>query len=336
MSSMNDHNVLMQVRGLVKWFPVKKSNPFAAQKYVKALDGVDFSIEVGETLGVVGESGSGKSTLGRCMLRLIEPTRGEISYNGKDLRKVSAGEMRALRAELQIIFQDPYSSLNPRMRVGDIIAEPIDAQILMRNYDRSLRKARIQELMELVGLEPDFIDRYPHEFSGGQRQRIGIARALSLKPRLIVCDEPVSALDVSIQSQIINLLQEIQQKTGVAYLFISHDLSVVKHISNQVAVMYLGKIVEIASKKDLYDHGVHPYTRALMAAIPIPDPTVKREDVILSGDIPSPIDRPSGCCFHTRCPMAVEECARMEQELVEIAPGHLCACMRVGRLDQGK
>jgi oligopeptide/dipeptide ABC transporter ATP-binding protein len=329
MNSLNENNTLLQVEGLVKWFPVKKSNPFAEQKYVKALDGVDFTIGVGETLGIVGESGSGKSTMGRCTLRLIEPTRGEIHYNGKNLRKISSRDLRALRAQLQIIFQDPYCSLNPRMRVGDIIAEPIDAQIRMGNYDRKNRKDRILELMELVGLEEDFTDRYPHEFSGGQRQRIGIARALSCGPKLIVCDEPVSSLDVSIQSQVINLLQEIQQKTGVAYMFISHDLSVVKHISDQVAVMYLGKIVEIASKKDLYDHGMHPYTRALMAAIPIPDPSVKREDVILTGDIPSPIDRPTGCCFHTRCPMAIEDCAKVEQELKEIAPGHQCACMRV-------
>jgi oligopeptide transport system ATP-binding protein len=329
MSGTLEDHTLLRVEGLVKWFPVKKTNPFAVQKYVKALDGVDFKIGVGETLGVVGESGSGKSTMARCALRLIEPTQGEICFEGRDLGKMGSRELRALRAQMQIIFQDPYCSLNPRMRVGDIIAEPIDAQINMGNYHRKDRQNRIMELMDLVGLEREFTDRYPHEFSGGQRQRIGIARALSCHPKLVVCDEPVSALDVSIQSQVINLLQEIQQKTGVAYMFISHDLSVVKHISNQVAVMYLGKIVEIASKQDLYDHSAHPYTRALMAAIPIPDPAVKREDVILSGDIPSPINRPTGCSFHTRCPIAVEDCAKQEQVLREIAPGHHCACWRV-------
>ena len=329
MSNKSENEILLQVKGLVKWFPVRKSGFFAPQKYVKALDGVDFIVRAGETLGIVGESGSGKSTMGRCTLRLIEPTRGEIFYDGKDLRKISAGELRALRSQLQIIFQDPYSSLNPRMKVGNIIAEPMDAQIRMGNFNRKNRQSRILELLDLVGLEQDFADRYPHEFSGGQRQRIGIARALSLNPRLIVCDEPVSSLDVSIQSQIINLLQEIQHKTGVAFLFISHDLSVVKHISDRVAVMYLGKIVEIASKDQLYTGGIHPYTRALMAAIPIPDPTIEREDVPLTGDLPSPVDRPTGCCFHTRCPMAIEDCARVEQKLTQIAPGHLCACMRV-------
>jgi oligopeptide transport system ATP-binding protein len=329
MSSAHADQPLLRVEGLVKWFPVKQANPFAAQKYVKALDGVDFTIGVGETLGVVGESGSGKSTMARCTLRLIEPTQGEICFEGRDLAKMNGRDLRALRAQLQIIFQDPYCSLNPRMRVGDIIAEPIDAQISIGKYSRKDRQNRILELMELVGLEPEYADRYPHEFSGGQRQRIGIARALSCHPKLVVCDEPVSSLDVSIQSQVINLLQEIQQKTGVAYMFISHDLSVVKHISNQVAVMYLGKIVEIASKQDLYDHSAHPYTRALMAAIPIPDPTVKREDVVLAGDIPSPINRPTGCCFHTRCPVAVADCAHKEQVLREIAPGHHCACWRV-------
>ncbi|MFL6208161.1 MAG: ABC transporter ATP-binding protein [Pyrinomonadaceae bacterium] len=312
---------LVRVRALVKHFPVEGSNDV-----VRAVDGVTFEIYKGETLGLVGESGCGKSTVGRCLLRLIEPTRGEIRFEDKDVLGLSGGRLRALRREMQIIFQDPYASLNPRLKVRDIIAEPL---VIHGIGDRRERRARVAELLSKVGLDPDYMNRYPHEFSGGQRQRIGIARALALNPKLIVADEPVSALDVSVQAQVVNLLADLQREFDLTYLFISHGLAVVEHISTRVAVMYLGRIVEVASALDLYAQPLHPYTRALLSAIPIPDPQRKRERIVLHGDVPTPINPPSGCRFHTRCPEAIPECAQIDPDLREVAPGHTVACIRV-------
>jgi oligopeptide/dipeptide ABC transporter ATP-binding protein len=312
---------LVRVRGLFKHFPVA-----ASDDVVRAVDGVTFEIFKGETLGLVGESGCGKSTVGRCLLRLIEPTRGEVFFEDENVLSLSGRSLRALRREMQIIFQDPYASLNPRLRVRDIVAEPL---IVHGVGEKSERRERVAELLRRVGLDPDYMNRYPHEFSGGQRQRIGIARALALNPKLIVADEPVSALDVSVQAQVINLLEDLQSEFRLTYLFISHGLAVVEHISDRVAVMYLGRIVEVASAADLYANPLHPYTRALLSAIPVPDPTRKRERIVLSGDVPTPINPPPGCRFHTRCPEAVPECSRIDPDLREVAPNHMAACIRV-------
>jgi oligopeptide/dipeptide ABC transporter ATP-binding protein len=311
---------LVRVRGLFKHFPVA-----ASDDVVRAVDGVTFEIFKGETLGLVGESGCGKSTVGRCLLRLIEPTRGEISFEGKDVRALSGKALRSVRAEMQIIFQDPYASLNPRLKVRDIVGEPL---VIHGTGTREERRERVAELLRKVGLDPDYMNRYPHEFSGGQRQRLGIARALALNPKLIVADEPVSALDVSVQAQVINLLEDLQAEFNLTYLFISHGLAVVEHISNRVAVMYLGRIVEVASAVELYANPQHPYTRALLSAIPVPDPTRKRERIVLTGDVPTPINPPSGCRFHTRCPDAIPECSQIDPDLREVAPGHTVACIR--------
>ncbi|HLM57689.1 MAG TPA: dipeptide ABC transporter ATP-binding protein [Pyrinomonadaceae bacterium] len=312
---------LVRVRGLVKHFPVEGSDDV-----VRAVDGVTVEIVKGETLGLVGESGCGKSTVGRCLLRLIEPTRGEVEFAGRDVLSLGAGELRRLRREMQIIFQDPYASLNPRMRVRDIVGEPLRIHGV---EGRDGVREKVAELLRRVGLDPDYMDRYPHEFSGGQRQRIGIARALALNPKLIVADEPVSALDVSVQAQVINLLEELQREFDLTYLFISHGLAVVEHISDRVAVMYLGRIVEVATAAELYANPLHPYTRALLSAIPVPDPTRKRDRIVLRGDVPTPINPPSGCRFHTRCPDAVPECSQIDPDLREVAPGHTVACIRV-------
>jgi oligopeptide/dipeptide ABC transporter ATP-binding protein len=312
---------LVTVRGLVKHFPVEGSDDV-----VRAVDGVSFSIIRGETLGLVGESGCGKSTVGRCLLRLIEPTAGSVEFGGRNVLSLGKQEMRQLRREMQIVFQDPYASLNPRMTVGDIVGEPLTIHKIGTKQER---RERVKELLQRVGLNPDYSKRYPHEFSGGQRQRIGVARTLALNPQLIVADEPVSALDVSVQAQVVNLLQELQAEFGLTYLFISHGLAVVEHISTRVAVMYLGRIVEIASAKDLYVRPLHPYTQALLSAIPIPDPTRSRERIVLHGDVPTPINPPSGCRFRTRCPIAIAECSQIDPELREVSPGHEVACIRV-------
>ena len=320
-ATKSSQQTLVSVRGLVKHFPVEGSDDV-----VRAVDGVSFSIMRGETLGLVGESGCGKSTVGRCLLRLIEPTAGEVLFGDRNVLSLGKSEMRQLRREMQIVFQDPYASLNPRMKVGDIIGEPL---VIHKIGNKDERRERVRDLLRRVGLNPDYSKRYPHEFSGGQRQRIGVARTLALNPQLIVADEPVSALDVSVQAQVVNLLQELQAEFGLTYLFISHGLAVVEHISTRVAVMYLGRIVEIASASDLYVKPLHPYTQALLSAIPIPDPTKVRERIVLQGDVPTPINPPSGCRFRTRCPIAIEECARIDPELREITPGHQVACIRV-------
>ncbi len=322
--------VILEVRNLVKDFPLGRGGLFGGLGWViRAVDGVSFSIRRGETLGLVGESGCGKTTTGRCILQLERPTSGEVIFEGRDLTKLSPAELRPLRRKIQVIFQDPYSSLNPRMTVRQIIAEPLAVHGIVP--DRQARTIRVRELLFRVGILPSLADRYPHELSGGQRQRVGVARALAMEPSLIICDEPVSALDVSIQAQIINLLEDLQAEYHLTYLFVAHDLSVVRHISDRVAVMYLGKIVEIADRQALYEDPLHPYTKALLSAVPIPDPAVEatRERVVLKGEVPSPLNPPSGCVFHPRCPIAVEECRGGVPELREIRPGHRAACIRV-------
>jgi oligopeptide/dipeptide ABC transporter ATP-binding protein len=321
---------LLQVRGLRMHFPVTEG--MIARRHigdVKAVDGVDFTIRRGETLGLVGESGCGKTTMGRCILRLEKPTAGEILYDGVDIAKLDRRQLVALRRRIQVIFQDPYSSLNPRQKVGSIIAEPMMVHGV--EPDAAKREARVRELLSLCGLNPNFADRYPHEMSGGQRQRVGIARALALNPEFIVCDEAVSALDVSIQAQIINLLEDLREKFNLTYLFIAHDLSVVRHLCQRVAVMYLGRVVELAACDELFDHPLHPYTRALLAAVPVPDPTVEASRAFqpVQGEVPSPINPPPGCVFHPRCPLTVANCRQARPELRELRPAHWVACSEV-------
>lgn len=319
--------VLVKVENLTKSFPIKGGLFSREVASVKAVQDISLEIKKGETLGLVGESGCGKSTLGRCIIRLLEPTAGKIFFEGRDVTDLKGEELRTLRRKMQIIFQDPYASLNPRMTVGSIIGEPL---VIHNLFDsKKDRLDRVKQLLELVGLRPEHINRYPHEFSGGQRQRIGIARALAVDPSFIVCDEPVSALDVSIQAQVINLLMDLQQKFGLTYLFIAHDLKVVEHMSTRVAVMYLGRIAEIAPAGDLYLHPTHPYTRALLSAIPVPNPKAKRERIILKGDVPSPIHPPSGCFFHPRCPEAIEACKSQVPNLKKTRPDHETSCIRV-------
>jgi oligopeptide/dipeptide ABC transporter ATP-binding protein len=316
---------LLQVRDLVKHFEVS-GGMFGSAGTVRAVDGVSFDIPRGQTLGLVGESGCGKTTTGRCILQLERPTRGSVRFEGHELTTMSEGELRAVRRRMQVIFQDPYSSLNPRMTVGQMIEEPLYVHGIATG--QAARSARVSQLLEQVGLLPQHGRRYPHQLSGGQRQRVGIARALAMEPSLVVCDEPVSALDVSIQAQIINLLEDLQRDLGLTYLFVAHDLSVVRHISDRVAVMYLGRIAEIADRKVLYDDPLHPYTRALLSAVPIPDPVVeaRRERLVLSGEVPSPLAPPPGCVFHPRCPIAVPRCHTEIPTLREVKPGHWAAC----------
>jgi len=323
---MADKQVLMQVRNLKKYFPITRG--IVVQREVgaiKAVDDISFDVYQGETLGLVGESGCGKSTTGRTILQLYRPTAGNVHFEGTDLVNIKGEELRRMRRRMQMIFQDPYASLNPRMTVGNIIGEPLEVHGIAKGKER---RERVQELLRVVGLNPYFVNRYPHEFSGGQRQRIGVARALALNPAFIVCDEPISALDVSIQAQVVNLLEDLQAEFGLTYLFIAHDLSMVRHISTRVAVMYLGKIVELTDRESLYLHPLHPYTKALLSAVPIPDPVVeeKRQRIILEGDVPSPANPPKGCNFSTRCPVAIERCFEEEPEFREISSEHWCAC----------
>ena len=314
---------LLSVKGLVKHFPVKKGLFQRTVGQVRAVDDVSFDIAAGETLGLVGESGCGKSTVGKTILKLMDPTAGEIWLSGTRVDGLSKGEMRPFRRQMQVVFQDPYSSLNPRLTVRDIVAEPL------KNFGVAVGaelERQVAELIQKVGLRAEALDRYPHEFSGGQRQRIGIARALALRPNLIICDEPVSALDVSVQAQVINLLVELQRDFGLSYLFVAHDIAVIEHISHRVAVMYLGKIVELADRAALFKQPLHPYTEALLSAVPVPDPEIERKRIILKGDVPSPIDPPSGCRFRTRCPLAFDRCAAEEPPMREVVPGHHVAC----------
>ena len=325
----DEREVVLKVEDLVKYYPIKAGVFRRTVGHVKALDGVSFDLYKGETLGIVGESGCGKSTLGRTLMRLEEPTAGKVTFGGVDMYAQSGGAMRRLRRDIQIVFQDPYTSLNPRMTVGDIIGEPFD--IHPEAVPKSGRKQRVRELLDLVGLNPEHINRYPHQFSGGQRQRIGIARGLALNPKVIICDEPVSALDVSVQAQVINLLEELQNELGLAYIFIAHDLSIVRHISDRVGVMYLGKMVEIGDEDQIYSRPTHPYTQALLSAVPVPDPTLRtsREQIVLTGDVPSPANPPSGCRFHTRCWKAQDICSVEDPPLVPRPDGadqHPSAC----------
>jgi oligopeptide/dipeptide ABC transporter ATP-binding protein len=320
-------DVILEVRNLVKHFEVGGGMFGGRRGIVRAVDGVSFTLRRGETLGLVGESGCGKTTTGRCILQLEQPTSGEIVFEGRSLAGLDPSELRAVRRRMQVIFQDPYSSLNPRMTVGDMVGEPLSVHGIVKGA--GARRDRVRELLRQVGLLPQHALRYPHQMSGGQRQRVGIARALAMEPSLIICDEPVSALDVSIQAQIINLLEDLQSELGLTYLFIAHDLAVVRHISDRVAVMYLGKIVEMADRKTLYDDPLHPYTRALLSAVPIPDPELEehRERLVLGGEVPSPLNPPSGCVFHPRCPIAVDRCRGTVPELREVKPGHWAACL---------
>ena len=328
---------LLEVKNLKMYFPVTSGIIFQKKVAdVKAVDNVSFTIAKGETLGLVGESGCGKTTTGRAILQLYKPTDGDVIFDGTRLNDLDNSSMRAMRRQMQIIFQDPYGSLNPRMTCGDIVGEPLIVHKLTSG--KGEYRDRVDELLQTVGLNPYMADRYPHEFSGGQRQRIGIARALAVNPSFIVCDEPVSALDVSIQAQVINLLEDLQEQFGLTYLFIAHDLSVVRHISDRVAVMYLGHIVEVADRNELYDNPLHPYTRALLSAVPIPDPIVEaeRERIILTGDVPSPMNPPPGCVFHTRCPVMIDECQDESPELREVSPGHWVACIRTEGWDTAR
>ncbi|MFQ5852303.1 MAG: ABC transporter ATP-binding protein [Candidatus Binatia bacterium] len=324
-----DARPLLEVRDLFKHYPVRTGTLFGSWGLIRAVDGVSFNIARGETLGLVGESGCGKTTTGRCILQLEQPTSGQVTFEGQGLTGLEEVALRKVRRRMQVIFQDPYSSLNPRMTVGQIINEPLKVHEILPT--QAARAQRVAELLHYVGLLPAQADRYPHELSGGQRQRVGVARALALEPSFIVCDEPVSALDVSIQAQIINLLEELQERFRLTYLFVAHDLSVVRHISDRVAVMYLGKMVEIADRKALYEEPLHPYTKALLSAVPIPDPAVeaKREHIVLKGEVPSPLNPPSGCVFHPRCPIAIPDCQRVVPDLREVYPGHWGACVRV-------
>jgi len=323
---MAEQEVLVQVKDLKKYFPITRGIVIQRQVgAVKAVDGISFDVYRGETLGLVGESGCGKSTTGRTILQLYRPTAGEVHFEGADLVNIKGEDLRRMRRRMQMIFQDPYASLNPRMTVGNIIGEPLEVHGIAKGKER---RERVQELLRVVGLNPYFVNRYPHEFSGGQRQRIGVARALALNPAFIVCDEPISALDVSIQAQVVNLLEDLQQEFGLTYLFIAHDLSMVRHISTRVAVMYLGKIVELTDRYSLYHNPQHPYTKALLSAVPIPDPVVeeKRRRIILEGDVPSPVNPPKGCNFNTRCPVAIDRCFEEDPEFREISSLHWCAC----------
>lgn len=314
---------LLEVRNLKKYYSVKSGFLNKDRRSVKAVDGINLSVKQGEILGIVGESGCGKSTLGRSILRLIEPTSGEVIFEGTNICGLKKEEMRLKRREMQIVFQDPGASLNPRLTVGEIIGEPLEVFHICEGKEK---EERIYKLMDLVGINRAYINRFPHEFSGGQRQRLGIARALAVNPKLIICDEPVSALDVSIRAQMLNLMKELKDKLNLTYIFISHDLSVVHHICDRVAVMYLGRVVEIADKKQIYENPVHPYTKALLSAIPMPDPEVKRERIILQGDVPNPADPPSGCHFHKRCPYAKKECSETVPPFVTVEPGHQVLC----------
>ncbi len=322
-------DVVLRAEGLVKHYPIKGGVLRRTVGHVRAVDGVSFELKRGETLGVVGESGCGKSTLGRLLMRLEEPTAGSLDFDGIDMYAQRGGDMRRLRRDIQIVFQDPYTSLNPRKTVGDIVGEPYE--IHPDVVPKEGRRKRVQELLDLVGLNPEHINRYPHQFSGGQRQRIGIARGIALNPKVLICDEPVSALDVSVQAQVVNLLEELQNELGLSYVFIAHDLAVVRHISDRVAVMYLGKIVELGDEDQIYSHPTHPYTQALLSAVPVPDPTTrgKRDQIMLTGDVPSPANPPSGCRFHTRCWKAQEICSVTEPELTDRPDGvssHRSAC----------
>ena len=327
---VDERDTILEVRNLKKYFPITAG--FILQRRVadiKAVDDVSFFVKRGETLGLVGESGSGKTTVGRSILQLEKPTAGEVVFEGTDITRVGRDQLRTIRRRMQIIFQDPYSSLNPRMKVLDIVGEALTIHRLVKN--KREYRLRVGELLQQVGLNPDMANRYPHEFSGGQRQRIGVARALAVEPEFIVADEPVSALDVSIQAQLINLLKDLQQELGLSYLMIAHDLAIVRHVSDRIAVMYLGKLMEVASWTNLYENALHPYTKALLSAVPIPDPDLEleRDRIILQGGIPSPANPPSGCVFHTRCPIAIDECKLTVPELREIGQGHWAACIRV-------
>jgi peptide/nickel transport system ATP-binding protein len=329
-NSMPDE-ILLEVKNLKMYFPMTKGLLRRKVADVKAVDDVSFKIKRGETLGLVGESGCGKTTVGRCLLRLYSPTAGQIYFEGEDISKLPTNKVRPLRRKMQLIFQDPYGSLDPRQSAGSIVGEPLRIHHLVKTNDYGEYRRKVGKLFATVGLDPSMVGRYPHEFSGGQRQRIGIARALSCDPSFIICDEPISALDVSIQAQVINLLQELQERLGLTYLFIAHDLSVVRHISNRVAVMYLGHIVETTNWRELYDNPLHPYTKALLSAVPIPDPIVEssRERIVLKGDVPSPINPPPGCNFHPRCPIAIPDCRQAIPPLRFISADHEVACIRV-------
>ena len=328
-ASSPDGDILLEVKNLKMYFPVSSGMLFQRTvAHIKAVDDVSFFVKRGETLGLVGESGCGKTTTGRCILQLYKPTGGQVIFEGQNLMELSTRQMRAMRREMQVIFQDPYSSLNPRMTAGNIIGEPLVVHGLV--HSKAEYRERVADLLQNVGLNPYMSDRFPHEFSGGQRQRIGVARALSVAPKFIVADEPVSALDVSIQAQIINLLEDLQEQFNLTYLFIAHDLSVVRHISDRVGVMYLGHIVEMADRNEIYVNPIHPYTKALLSAVPIPDPVIdaQRERILLTGEVPSPLNPPSGCVFHTRCPIVIDECSQVTPELREVAPNHWAACIR--------
>lgn len=323
---MSENGVILKVRDLTKHFPIMRGvlikRPVG---YVRAVDGISFDVYEGETLGLVGESGSGKSTTGRVILQLYRPTSGTVEFEGRQLDELKGRDLQAMRPKMQMIFQDPYASLNPRMTVGDLIGEPL---LIHTNMSHKERAWRVGELLKTVGLNPVFAQRYPHEFSGGQRQRIGVARALAVNPDFIICDEPISALDVSVQAQVVNLLEDLQDKLGLTYLFIAHDLSMVRHIANRVAVMYLGKLMELADQEEIYTSPLHPYTQALLSAVPIPDPKVEmtRKRIILEGDVPSPVNPPSGCVFHNRCPLAVEVCKNVVPEWKQVSRGHWVHC----------